>query len=213
MHTRVTGTTPKGEPYRALDPELLDWVSATAAYGFLTAYDAFCERVSEADKSRYYAEAAPGAKLYGVQRSPASTPDFFDMMNRLVDRFEAHPINEEFLAIIQSGQAAPDTPKYLSRAMGRASVSLLPPIVREKLALGREFDLGAVDRMVVKALGRYLNRKAIPGSPPFDASLRIGLPGNFLFRGAREREILLAAWRARRSTPEPAATKAVQAAE
>ena len=61
MHSRVNGTTPKGEAYRALDVELLDWVSATAAYGFLTAYDRFVERLSEADKSIYYAEAAPGA--------------------------------------------------------------------------------------------------------------------------------------------------------
>ena len=37
-----------------------------------------------------------------------------------------------------SGQAAPDTPKYLSRAMGRASVSLLPPIVREQARAGIE---------------------------------------------------------------------------
>ena len=214
MHSRVNGATPKGEPYRALDPELLDWVSATAAYGFLTAYDVFVERVPEADKTRYYAEAAPGAKLYGVQRSPTSTADFFDMMKPLVDRFEAHPINEEFLGIIMSGQAAPDTPKYISQAMVRASVSLLPPVVRGKLGLGKAYNLSVVDRMTVMALGKYLNRKPIPGSPPCDASLRIGLPANFLYRGARERARLLAAWRATgRATAGPAATTVVQPAE
>ena len=30
MHARVAGRTPGGEAYKALDPELLDWVSATA---------------------------------------------------------------------------------------------------------------------------------------------------------------------------------------
>jgi uncharacterized protein (DUF2236 family) len=211
MHARVTGATPKGEPYRALDPELLDWVSATAAWGFLTAYDTFVERVSEADKTRYYAEAAPGAKLYGVQNSPMSTADFFGMMNRLVDRFEPHPINEEFLDIIMSGKAAPDTPKYISRAMARASVSLLPPIVRTRMALGPKFDFSPVDRLVVKTLGKYLNHKAIPGSPPYDASVRIGLPGNFLFVGERKQAELLAAWRSQQ--PKPAAATAVQPAE
>lgn len=196
MHSRVSGATPKGEAYRALDVELLDWVSATAAYGFLNAYDRFVERVPEADKARYYSESAPGAKLYGVQRSPTSTADFFDMMNRLVHRFEPHPINEEFLAIIQSGQAAPGTPKYLSRAMGRASVSLLPPIVRSKLALGPKYDLSAADRLIVKALGKYLDRTPIAGSPPCDASLRIGLPANFLYVGKRRQAELLARWRA-----------------
>jgi uncharacterized protein (DUF2236 family) len=211
MHTRVNGTTPKGEPYRALDPELLDWVSATAAYGFLTAYDTFVERVPEADKTRYYAEAAPGAKLYGVQNSPKSTADFFAMMNRLVDRFEPHPINEEFLEIIMSGKAAPDTPKYLSRAMGRASVSLLPPVVRSKLGLGRKYDLGVVDRMVVKTLGKYLDRKPIPGSPPYDASLRIGLPGEFLYLSKYRQAQLLAEWRGKQ--PVPAVATVVQPAE
>ena len=214
MHSRVNGNTPKGEAYRALDPELLDWVSATAAYGFLTAYDVFVERVKEADKKQYYAEAAPGAKLYGVQNSPMSTADFFRMMDKLVHRFESHAINEEFLGIIMSGAAAPDTPKYLSRAMARASVSLLPPIVREKLGLGPKYDLSLVDRMTVKALGKYLNRKAIPGSPPCDASLRIGLPENFLYLGKRQRDEILAAWRAKgRKAAEPVATTSVQPAE
>jgi uncharacterized protein (DUF2236 family) len=211
MHARVNGTTPNGDPYRALDVELLDWVSATAAYGFLTAYDRFVERVSEADKATYYAEAAPGAKLYGVQRSPMSTADFFEMMNRLIDRFEPHPINAEFLGIIMSGQAAPDTPKYLSRAMARASVSLLPPIVREKLALGAKYDFSVVDRTVVKALGAYLNRKPIPGSPPCDASVRIGLPEDFLYLRSTKRAKLLAEWRARQAVPVAAAS--AQAAE
>ena len=214
MHSRVSGNTPKGEAYRALDVELLDWVSATAAYGFLTAYDQFVERVPEADKTKYYAEAAPGAKLYGVQRSPTSTADFFAMMNRLVERFEPHPINEEFLEIIMSGAAAPDTPKYLSRAMARASVSLLPPVVRGKLGLGKKYDFSLVDRLVVKALGKYLNSKPIPGSPPCDASARIGLPENFLYLPNARQAELLAAWRASgTSMREPAATTVVQPAE
>jgi len=34
MHARVSGTTSEGTPYRALDKDLLDWVQATATYGF-----------------------------------------------------------------------------------------------------------------------------------------------------------------------------------
>ncbi|MEQ1783681.1 MAG: oxygenase MpaB family protein [Hyphomonadaceae bacterium] len=214
MHARVNGNTPKGEGYRALDPELLDWVSATAAYGFLTAYDTFCERVPEADKTLYYAEAAPGAKLYGVQNSPLSTADFFKMMDKLVHRFESHQINTEFLDIVMSGAAAPGTPKYLSRAMARASVSLLPPVVRQALGLGAKYDLSFIDRLTVKALGRYLNRKPIPGSPPCDASFRIGLPENFLFLPERKRAAILAEWRGKAAaSPVPAATTVVQPAE
>jgi len=58
MHARVQGETPKGEAYRALDPELLDWVAATAGYGFLIAYDRFVAPVSDADKARFFREGA-----------------------------------------------------------------------------------------------------------------------------------------------------------
>jgi uncharacterized protein (DUF2236 family) len=78
----------------------------------------------EADRLRHDAEAAPGAKLSGAQHSTISTKEFFEMMDRLAHRFEPHPINQAFLAIIQSGKAAPDIPRYLGRAVERALVSL-----------------------------------------------------------------------------------------
>lgn len=189
MHARVQGATPAGEAYKALDIELLDWVSATAGYGFLNAYDRFVSPLSEAEKTRFYEEAGPIARLYGVQYSPKSTADFMSMLEKLVDRFEPHPIVGEFLDIIQSGQAAPGTPKFLHRALARASVSLLPGIVREKLALGTEYDLTATDRLALKTAGKLADRIPVPGSAPCQASKRLGLPENFLYlsRGTQER--------------------------
>lgn len=192
MHSRVAGATPTGEAYKALDVELLDWVSATAAYGFLNAYDRFVSPVSEADKTRFYAEGAPVARLYGVQYSPKSTADFLGMMDKLVDRFEPHPIVEEFLAIIQSGQAAPNMPKQLHRALARASVSLLPPIVREKLKLGREYDLTLFDRIALKTVGKIADRVPTPNAAPAQASRRLGLPEDFLYRSPAAQKRLLA---------------------
>ena len=189
MHSRVTGTTPSGETYKALDVELLDWVSATAGYGFLNAYDRFVSPLTEAEKTRFYEEAGPIARLYGVQYSPKSTADFLSMMEKLGPRFEPHPIVTEFLAIIQSGQAAPGTPKFLHRALARASVSLLPALVRQKLALGSEYELTAVDRLTLKAAGKLADRIPVPGSAPCEASQRLGLPANFLYlsRGTQDR--------------------------
>jgi uncharacterized protein (DUF2236 family) len=46
MHDKVAGTTPSGEAYCANDPELLNWVQGTAAYGFLQAYHAYVRPVS-----------------------------------------------------------------------------------------------------------------------------------------------------------------------
>ena len=34
VHDRIAGSTPAGNAYRANDPELLNWVQGTAAYGF-----------------------------------------------------------------------------------------------------------------------------------------------------------------------------------
>src|SRR3546814_6176421 len=56
MHGKVKGETPAGDKYRAMDPLLLDWVAATASYGFLMAYDRFVHPVSEADKDRFRSE-------------------------------------------------------------------------------------------------------------------------------------------------------------
>jgi uncharacterized protein (DUF2236 family) len=179
MHARVGGQTPKGEAYQALDTELLDWVAATAAYGFLNAYDRFVSPVSEADKSRFYAEGGKVTRLYGVKRSPNSSADFLDMMEALKDRFEPHPIVNEFLTIIQSGRAAPAVPRVMHRALARASVSILPPLIREKLQLGKEFDLTTIDRWMLKAAGKLAETIPVKSSPACQASIRLGLPWKF----------------------------------
>jgi uncharacterized protein (DUF2236 family) len=193
MHTRVVGQTPNGEAYKALDVELLDWVSATAGYGFLNAYDRFVSPLSETEKIQFYEEAHPIARLYGVKYSPSSQADFMAMMDKLAPRFEPHPIVEEFLAIIQSGKAAPNAPKVLHKALARASVSLLPPIVRQKLALGRNYDLTTFDRLALKAAGKLAEKIPVKTSPPSQASLRLGLPYDFLYRGKAEQKRLLEA--------------------
>lgn len=201
MHGRVSGHTPGGEAYKALDPELLDWVSATAAYGFLNAYDRFVAPVSEADQLRYYRGGAPVARLYGVETLIESTADFNAMMEKLALRFEPHPIVREFLDIIQSGKAAPNVPRFLHRALARGAVSLLPPLVRDRLELGREFDLSPLDRVALKFAGRMADRKRDPESPPWQASIRLGLPGDFPWRSPAEQERLLAM---REPEPQPA---------
>jgi uncharacterized protein (DUF2236 family) len=191
MYARVSGVTPGGDGYRALDPELLDWVSATAGYGFLTAYDRFVSPVSAADKARFYAESGPVARLYGVQNSPQSTRDFMMMMERLAPRFEPHPIVREFLAIIESGKAAPGVPKILHRQLARASVSILPPLVRAKLELGRDFDLSPMGAVAIRTLGALADRVPIKDAPPAQACIRLGLSADFLYRGAEAQARLL----------------------
>jgi uncharacterized protein (DUF2236 family) len=185
MHAKVAGKTPSGEDYKALDPELLNWVFATAQFGFLNAYDKFVRPLSASDHARFWSEGSPIAGLYGVTNAPKSEADFHAMLAHLLPRFEAHPINREFLDIIQSGQAAPTVPRFLHKALARAAVSLLPKAVRDRLELGREYDLGWADRMMVRAMGRLADGYRDKNSPAWQAALRLGLPGDYAWNQPR----------------------------
>lgn len=192
MHARVNGSTPGGRPYKALDPELLNWVAATAGYGMMMGFDRFVSPLTQAEKDRFFAEVDSGEGLYGVTYSPRSVDDFLAMARERESVFEPHPIVTEFLDIIQSGRAAPGLPRFLHRALARAAVSLLPPLIRAKLGIGHEYDLTFADRIALKIAARLADRVR-PGTAPWDASLRLGLPGNFLNRSRREQEQLVAA--------------------
>lgn len=193
MHAKVAGETPGGTAYSATDPDLLDWVSATAGYGFLTAYDRFVSPISPEDQNRFFREGQAIASLYGVQNKLSCKADFFAMMDKMAPGFEPHPINREFLDIIQSGKAAPTVPRFLHRALARAAVSILPPLIRERLELGKEYDLSFTDKLAVKVVARLAERKHDPASPPAQASLRLGLPSDFLYRSRPEQLRLLEA--------------------
>lgn len=182
MHGPVKGETPTGEKYRALDPQLLDWVAATASYGFLTAYDRFVHPLGDADKDRFMRDGDAIGREFGARHTPASVDAFMDMMAQLEPRFEPHPIIFEFLDIIQSGRAAPSIPRFLHRAIARASVSLLPDHIRDKLNLGPRYDLTRLDRLALRLAGRLADRRPDRDSPPCQASVRLGLPYDFLYR-------------------------------
>ena len=191
MHGQVKGVTPAGEPYRAMDPVLLDWVAATASYGFLMAYDRFVHPLSDADKDRFMRDGDAIGREFGARHTPPSVDGFLDMMAKLEPKFEPHPILFEFLDIIQSGRAAPGTPRVLHRAIARASVSLLPDPVRRRLDLGPAFDLKRTDRLILRAVGKLADRFGSRGSAPCRASVRLGLPADFLYRSQADQKFLL----------------------
>lgn len=191
MHARVEGKTPSGEPYRALDVGLLDWVSATASYGFLTAYDRFIRPVPDADKTRFYQEGESVARLYGVQHPLTSEADFHAMLDTLLPRFEAHTINTEFLGIMKSARPAPGVPKGLKSAIVNAAVSILPAAARERLELGPEYDLHARGAAMVRLLGAVAERTPLPQSPAGQACVRLGLPASFLWKRPEKQASIL----------------------
>lgn len=193
MHGKVKGETPDGTKYRALDPLLLDWVAATASYGFLMAYDRFVRPLSDDDKDRFMADGDAIGREFGARHTPPTVDAFMAMMDELEPRFEPHSIIFEFLDIIQSGKAAPGVPRFLHRAIARASVSLLPPHIRRKLELGPRYDLTRLDRTALRIAGRLADRHVDRAAPHCQASVRLGLPHDFLFKSPAEQQRLLAA--------------------
>lgn len=191
MHGKVKGETPAGDKYRALDPVLLDWVAATASYGFLTAYDRFVRPLSGADKDRFMADGDAIGREFGARHTPPGVAAFMAMMDELEPRFEPHPIIFEFLDIIQSGRAAPGVPPFLHRAIARASVSLLPAHIRGKLQLGARYDLTRFDRTALRIAGWLADRHIDRAAPHCQASIRLGLPHDFLFKSPDEQQRLL----------------------
>jgi uncharacterized protein (DUF2236 family) len=181
MHERVEGTTPAGEAYRANDPELLNWVHATAAFGFLEAYSAYVKRLSPAEKDRFYAEGGAGSSLYGATAPPKSRAEFEAQFERMAPRFERSDIVFEFLNIMREAEAFPGLAKYAQRPLIRAAVELVPWTARKTLGL-EDWGLRPFEGYIVRRLGKRADRLMLRSAPPAQACRRLGLPEDYLYR-------------------------------
>jgi uncharacterized protein (DUF2236 family) len=187
MHERVKGVTPCGQPYRATDPELLDWVNATASFGFLEAYRTYAKRLSPAAVSRGYREGEAAAQLYGAVGAPRSEAEIVAFFERMRPKLEPSPIIFEFLGIMRNTAIFPYGAQMFQRPLIRASIAILPAWVREILGLGAEWDLPSWERRLVKLAAKVAERTFLEGTPPVDACLRLGLPADYLFRKRSDR--------------------------
>lgn len=133
MHEKVRGTTPGGDPYHANDPELLRWVHATAAFGFLEAYHRHVKPVQSAERDIYFAEGAPVAQLYGADEPPESETDWEHLLENFLTRLEPSPILSEFLSIMETVPLLPGPLHAANRLFIHAAIDLLPPSVKERL--------------------------------------------------------------------------------
>lgn len=174
-HGRVAGTTPEGLAYRADDPQLLEWVQATAAFGFLQAYHHYARRLSPREHDAYYAEGAPVARLYGAAAPPRSAAEFHALLGSTTPRLEPSPVLEEFLRIMGRVDALPLAARPLQRALIRAAVSLLPAALVAQLQLG-SWRLRGWEAPVVQLAAGVAERVRIEAWPDRQARRRLG-PG------------------------------------
>ena len=133
MHRRVNGVTDDGEPYSALDADLLLWVWATLSDTALLMYESVRRPLSADKRARYYEESKLVAHACGVPADacPPTLDDFRAYFDRVV---------AEDLRVTAAGRAVahatmvPPLPRPLgSVAAGPnklVTAGLLPPTVR-----------------------------------------------------------------------------------
>ena len=178
MHDRVAGLTPAGKAYHASDPELLDWVQATAAYGFLQAYHHYVGALSDLERDRYYAEGTQAASLYGANAA-TSEGALERRFEAMADRLERSEILFKFLAIMRVAPILPLPLRPVQSLLTRAAIDLTPHWAQVIVGLtGRglnDFEAGVVRKIVGVA-----DRVIVEANPAVQACRRMRLPPNYL---------------------------------
>lgn len=179
-HGRIEGQTPQGAPYRANDEELLNWVQATAGFGFLEAYRRLAHQLSPEQASAYFAEGAAAAALYGAHGAPRSLAEMDGLFASMKPKLERSDIVFEFLNIMRSAPLLPFKP--IQHMIVRAAVDLTPGWARDILGLGPAFGARPGDILMLSAMARAAERFTLSQAPPAQACVRLGLPANYLYR-------------------------------
>lgn len=194
MHERVRGTTPRGQPYHANEQELLDWVQATAGFGFLEAYAAFVRPLSDAERDRFYAEGVEAGRLYGSVGAPTSAAELEALFQAMRPKLEPSGIVFEFLDILRRTAILPRPLRGLQWILVRAAVEITPGWAREILGLDARYRLRPWERRSVAALGRLADRVHLRSSPAGQSLRRLGLPPDHLRRARRSATADGVAW-------------------
>jgi uncharacterized protein (DUF2236 family) len=172
MHAHVEGCTPDGLAYRANDPRLLDWVHATACFGFTEAYHRYVRPLSAFEKDAAFAEGQPSAGLYGASGAPASWSAWEALLARTAPGLEGSSILADFLRIMGEASILPAPMRPLQRLLVRAAVDIVPEPVRSLPQL-RGQGPGFGEAALVRALARASKLLPLGDTPPVQAARRL----------------------------------------
>jgi uncharacterized protein (DUF2236 family) len=180
-HDRVTGRTSEGEVYHANNPILLDWVQATAGFGFTEAYHAYVRPLAPPERAALFIEALPAARLYGATGAPASQEELDALFESMKPRLVASPVIDEFLDIMKQAPILPAPARPLQRVLVKAAVDILPAWVREHLELGPSWSLNPIERALVRTVAKASDLLILPSYPAIQACRRLSLPDTYLY--------------------------------
>src|SRR5438874_1968313 len=164
----------RGRDYRALDPDLLQWVHATLVDSALVTYETFVKPLLEREREDFYQESKVLGELLGIprERFPATLAEFTTYLERMVSQGE-----------VRVGQRAAELAGLVLRPKLRlvpgpamvpfevVTAGLLSPELREQYGLA----WGDAQRRVFRLMGIALPR-LVSVTPPM---LRVWpLPGH-----------------------------------
>jgi uncharacterized protein (DUF2236 family) len=137
-HQRIRGLDDRGEPYKALDPDLLLWVQATLIDTSLLIYERYVGPLTEGERELYFEEMKLMGEPYGIprERQPADYAAF----RRYYEDMLARGLRvTETLRDVTDAVLRPELP-FVARpaveALRLVTVGHLPPSLRAELDLG-----------------------------------------------------------------------------
>lgn len=172
MHSRVTGVNFKGEEYYANDPRLLNWVQATATFGFTEAYSAYVRPLSKAEKGQAFLEAQATGALYGCTQVPKSWQEWETLLENTVNTLEGSDILADFVHVMHTADILPAPLKPLQKLMIKAAVDISHPKIKNLPQL-KNYHLNMAERALLKILARLIKRFPVKGLPPEEAKKRL----------------------------------------
>jgi len=170
IHGHVSGATPGGLAYHANDPRLLDWVQATAVYGFTEACHRYARPLSAQEKDAAFTESAASARLYGATGLPQSWSEWKALL--AATALEESAILAEFLQIMCTAPILPAPLRPLQRLLVRAAVDMCPEPLRSLPQLrGRGLRFG--EAALVRTLARTAALLPLGDTPARQAARRL----------------------------------------
>jgi uncharacterized protein (DUF2236 family) len=162
IHERVVGKTPDGRPYRASEPELLEWVHVTQYAATAAAHRRFGSHpLSDAELDRYVAEVARvGEEMEVVQ--PART---WAELDAALERHRPYlAVGEQARNALRFLAEPPGLPWALRPAWGllfAGAIASLPPFARRLIGSPRPTVAEVAGcRALVRATGALLAQAA-----------------------------------------------------
>jgi uncharacterized protein (DUF2236 family) len=170
MHSRVNGTTPAGDAYRALDPELLAWVHTCIPWAILRAYERYNQPLTPAERDRYLAEQAVIGRLGGAENVPETMAELQRFVADIRPRLAVTEQTRAFFDFLLDNPFAPPLPdpvrrRYLEFQV-HAGMSLMPHWARELSGFSHS---AAAQRLVYEPHLRMTARalRWATGVPPY----------------------------------------------